>query len=305
MNTSIRILILEDNPDDAELMIEQLEQSGIQPDWQRVETEADFIAALESLPELILADYHLPQLSGLDALRIVQQRRLDIPFIIVTGALGDELAVECMKQGASDYLLKDRLARLPSALEQALELKKLRAEKNAADEKARQMAFRDALTGLYNRAFFDEEINQMNLGRKFPVSLMMMDVDALKAVNDHHGHAAGDELLRRVARALKGIFRAADVLARIGGDEFAVLLPETDASLANVMLERAREALLKDNLSHNDQLLSLSFGAVTVHGGLLAEAMLQADERMYLEKIAKNPARKKTYPSQADLPDSL
>ena len=137
MSRPLRILILEDNAADAELNLHELRRAGFDPQWTRVETEADFLAALDTAPELILADYSLPKFDGLSALKLLRDRGLDIPFILVSGQLGEETAVEAMKQGANDYLLKDRIARLGTAVERALEEKRLRAEKQEADEKIR------------------------------------------------------------------------------------------------------------------------------------------------------------------------
>ena len=123
MPTRLKVLILEDQPTDAELMVAELHRAGYEPDWRRVDTEADFQSALDAGFDVILADYDLPQWNGLQALRLMQAKRLDIPFIVVSGTLGDELAAECVKRGASDYLLKDRLARLGQAVQEALELK--------------------------------------------------------------------------------------------------------------------------------------------------------------------------------------
>lgn len=134
MARPIRVLILEDNPADAELMLHQLRQADFAPEWQRVDTEADFLKALATRPEIILADYSLPQFDGLHALKVVRERALEIPVIMVTGALGDEKAAECIKQGATDYLLKDRLARLGPAVARALNQQQLRNEQRASDE---------------------------------------------------------------------------------------------------------------------------------------------------------------------------
>ena len=131
--TPLRVLILEDNPDDAELVARRLKQAGLNCSWQRVETEADYAAQLDPRLDLILADYTLPQYDALRALQHLQARQLDIPFIVTTGMQGEEAAVECMKYGAADYLLKDRLARLGPAVVHALEQKRLRAEKRRAE----------------------------------------------------------------------------------------------------------------------------------------------------------------------------
>lgn len=133
MFTPLRVLILEDRPEDAELMLYELRQAGFDPSWQRVETEADYLARLQGDLQVILADYSLPQFDALRALQLLQERDLDIPFIVVTTSLSEEVAVECMKQGADDYLLKDRLARLGLAVQRALQEKNLRDEKRRAE----------------------------------------------------------------------------------------------------------------------------------------------------------------------------
>jgi|GEM_PF-916863 len=140
MPSSIRVLIVEDRPADAELIIRELRQAGFEPDWQRVETEEDYLAQLASRPDIILADHNLPQFSAPRALALLQERGLDIPFVIITGSISEEVAVERMKQGATDYLLKDRLTRLGQAVEHALKEKLLRQEKRAAQEALLQLA---------------------------------------------------------------------------------------------------------------------------------------------------------------------
>ena len=136
---TLRVLLVEDNPDDAELVLYELKQAGFVPQWQRVESEPEYIEALETHPpDIILADFTLPQFNGLDALRLLIERELDIPFILVTGSLGEELAVESMKRGATDYLLKDRLVRLGEAVRHALVAYDLRLQKNEAEQALRE-----------------------------------------------------------------------------------------------------------------------------------------------------------------------
>jgi len=127
MPTPLRVLILEDRPDDAELIVDELCKAGFAPEWCCVSTESDYLAMLDTPIDVILADFRLSGFTALEALRHIKERNLGIPFIIVTGTLGDEMAAECIKQGATDYLLKDRLARLGPAVTQALADKRLRA----------------------------------------------------------------------------------------------------------------------------------------------------------------------------------
>lgn len=120
------MLVLEDRPDDAELTVHELRRAGYAPDWVRVDDEAGFRAALRPDLDLVLADYHQPGFDALRALRIMRAQHLDLPFVIVSGAIGEETAVAAVREGAADYVLKDRLARLGTAVENAIEQHALR-----------------------------------------------------------------------------------------------------------------------------------------------------------------------------------
>jgi len=135
MNDSklLKVLVLEDHPVDAELVLYEMKRSGYNCISKRVDTQADYLRAIEDGPDIILADYSLPQFTALQALLLLQERGLDIPFIVVTGTISEEAAVETMVLGAADYLLKDRLSRLGQAVQRALQQKALRDEKRNAD----------------------------------------------------------------------------------------------------------------------------------------------------------------------------
>jgi PAS domain S-box-containing protein len=137
MSTAIRVLILETRAADAELMLHELRRAGFDPVWQRAETESDYVALLEPGLDIVLADYSLPQFDTLRAMLLLQERGLDVPFIVVTGAVSEEAAVECMKKGAADYILKDCLARLGQAVKRALEDRQIRLERKQAEEARR------------------------------------------------------------------------------------------------------------------------------------------------------------------------
>jgi two-component system sensor histidine kinase UhpB len=133
MARPLRVLLVEDNPRDAELLVRALRRAGFEPDWQRVVTEEDYLQRLDGGFDLILSDYELPRLNGLAALQLLKARGLDVPFIIVSGAIGEDTAVTAIKEGAADYLLKDRLGRLGPAILQALEQSRLRRERRQAE----------------------------------------------------------------------------------------------------------------------------------------------------------------------------
>lgn len=133
MATPLKVLMLEDRKDDAMVILQVLKEAGFDPVWERVEDKDGFEAELDPSFDLILADFRLPQWSGLEALEIVKSRGIDVPLILVSGTIGEDLAVEAMRRGAADYILKDRPARLGSTVRIQLEAKRLRDEKRAAE----------------------------------------------------------------------------------------------------------------------------------------------------------------------------
>ena len=137
MTRPLNILIVEDSQDDAELLLAGLRRAGFDPKWKLVDNEPDFLAGLENSPDIIISDYSMPHFNGLRAAKLLQKTHLDIPFILISGTMGEEVAVEAMKHGATDYLLKDRVARLGAAVEQALEKKRLRDERRLTDQELR------------------------------------------------------------------------------------------------------------------------------------------------------------------------
>jgi diguanylate cyclase (GGDEF)-like protein len=154
-----------------------------------------------------------------------------------------------------------------------------------AEEALKHLSLHDELTGLYNCRFFEEELARLEHGWRFPVSIVMADVDYLKDTNDQEGHAAGDDLLKRVAQALNAAFRAEDVVARIGGDEFAVLLPTTDATSAKVSLQRVRQAIQENNAGNAGTPIHVSLGVSTAEAPVpLSGVLKEADANMYREK---------------------
>ncbi|MBM4355729.1 MAG: PAS domain S-box protein [Deltaproteobacteria bacterium] len=133
IQTPLRVLVVEDRPADAELMMAELRRTGFDVDGTRVDTQADFVRELKARPDVVLADYSLPEFDAIRALGVLWESDVTAPLIVVTGQLGDEAAAECMKLGACDYVLKDRLARLGPAVEIALQQRRLELETRQAE----------------------------------------------------------------------------------------------------------------------------------------------------------------------------
>lgn len=527
----LSVLIVEDSPDDAEILLWEIRKGGFEPRFRIVSDEAGMRDALdEGGWDIILSDYVMPTFSALDALTLVRERSLDIPFVVVSGRVGEEIAVDAMRRGASDYLLKGNLSRLAAVIRREIREAKIRGEKRKAEQELwllkktvdslplgitisgvdrtilyvnqaeaemhgytvseligqsvrilappatwvdvpfdrlppdstrrretvnlrkdgtpfpvyavstvitdvsgelplamvtcsediterkimemtlrRQMTaienaldgiliidlhgtidyvnqacaamcgwnltgeliglnwrilfdaegekrvmteivpalerqgkwhgevmarrrhgapfpielsvttvegngyvgvFRDIterkaieerlaflsthdpLTGFFNRIHFEGEILRLERSRLHPLSVIMIDVDGLKQVNDTGGHHAGDELLRCAARAIASAFRTEDVIARIGGDEFVVLLPGTDTEAVERAVERIRSKIDEINREPRDYPLSLSIGfATALKGESFREAVKRADALMYQDKYARRANR--------------
>ena len=134
----LHLLILEDNPADAELAVRELEKEGFVVEWSLVETEEDFREALNKRPDIILADYSLPSFDGLSALKIKQETVPEIPLILISGKIGEELAVECIRLKVTDYVLKDKLFRLGPVVKRALEEAEEHRERKQAEKELKQ-----------------------------------------------------------------------------------------------------------------------------------------------------------------------
>ncbi len=161
-------------------------------------------------------------------------------------------------------------------------------ERKLVEEDLRYRSTHDALTGLHNRFFFEEELSRLEENHRQSISMLMVDLDGLKKINDTYGHFAGDEALRRVAQLLRACLRGEDLVARLGGDEFAVLLPNTRSAEMERILARMRRMLRKSNQKHPDLPVFISIGGATaLPGQSLRRALEKADQQLYEEKKQK------------------
>ena len=152
------------------------------------------------------------------------------------------------------------------------------------EKQLRHLSTHDALTSIYNRTYFEEELVRLEYSQEFPVTVIVADVDGLKLINDSRGHAVGDQILKCSADLLSSTVRSSDVLARVGGDEFAVLLSNTDGAIAERLLQRFQEKVVRHNLEHPEHQVKLSFGIATAMHSNLGETLKLADRRMYEHK---------------------
>jgi diguanylate cyclase (GGDEF)-like protein len=261
MTTALRLLILEDCEGDAELMLHHIRRAGFDPQWTRVETEAEFLAHLDQTFDIILADYALPQFDAQRALEHLKSRGLVIPLIIVSGCIGEERAVECMKYGATDYILKDRMMRLGQAVRKALEERLLREERERVEQQLMHNAFHDALTGLPNRALFQDRVqrclHQMERREGYLFAVLWIDIDGFQAINTSLGQEIGDTVLIQTGERLGKKVRSGDTVARVEGDEFALLLDDVkDIRNAMRVAERIQSEIAKPYLVNGQEVLA-------------------------------------------------
>ena len=286
----LRLLLAEDSENDAVLLIEHLREGGYELQVTRVDSAEALNEALNQEWDVVIADYTMPGFSGTAALSMVRSRGLEVPFIFVSGTIGEDVAVGAMKNGADDYIIKSNLSRLIPAIDRELRDAEVRRERTRAEERIRHLAYFDALTDLPNRTLFQNRLEQSvsnSLGAKSPLSVLIMDLDGFKEINDTLGHQMGDAVLREIGHRLKSGLRDSDTVSRLGGDEFAVMLP----NVARAGAELAARKLI----AIVQQPLSIEGLNLDVHGsvgialfpdhGTEAELLIQrADVAMYIAK---------------------
>ncbi|MEQ9558111.1 MAG: diguanylate cyclase [Rhodospirillales bacterium] len=253
------------------------------------------------LPDLILLDVSMPGMDGYEVCRQLKSdpRTRDIPIVFVTGRTDDDDQEKGLSLGAIDYILKPYSPLIVLArIRNHLALQKAHRDLKAANEELTRLATTDFLTGVWNRRRFMElgeaEVARVRRsGRSF--GMAMMDVDHFKSVNDTHGHDAGDNVLRALAEACVDRLRNVDIVGRMGGEEFALILPETDPQGAMLTVERLREYLgeLAIPIDSGTLTVTVSVGVTTVKdpSDTIEAALKRADEALYQ---AKGSGRNKT-----------
>ena len=304
---ALRILAVDDEPVSLRVLAGQLKIAGHEVLMARDGEEA-LAMTLEHNPHIVISDWMMPKMDGLElckALRRAQAGR-SVYFLLLTGRDEEDRVVEAFEGGIDDYVAKPfnskiLLARVRAGLRlvnlrEQVDLEQITQREKTAElgvltRQLREAAFTDALTNLPNRRFCMESLEtewECWVKSKQELSVITLDIDFFKAVNDNHGHDVGDDVLCETSDAMKKVLRDGDMLARIGGEEFLVICPETNTEGALICAERIRVAIEEHVIESGGFKgnVTISSGVSTASEGMEdAYALIKAsDEALYLAK---------------------
>jgi diguanylate cyclase (GGDEF)-like protein len=301
------ILIVEDDDNMAGLERRLLEKEGFRVIVTSGGNEALKVALSDSLIDLMIIDYRLPDMSGVDLMRKINaSRERAVPSIMLTAAGSESVAVSAMKLGAMDYIVKDieTVMRLPDICQEVLRksslaeenrqlmerLKVINDELMESNKKLEDLSRRDDLTGLFNRRYLMEVLeHECARSRRYgtTLSFALFDLDRFKAVNDTYGHPFGDEVLRHIASVFIVRLRQTDRVFRYGGEEFGVVFADTGLDEALRVCDELREKV-SASLFRKDDItvgIKVSAGIATMQEHMSREDLIEkADESLYAAK---------------------
>jgi diguanylate cyclase (GGDEF)-like protein len=291
-----RILVVDD--DEAVCLVLSRALDGATHNVEMADSGQEAIDRLRNDSfDLVITDLKMPAVDGVEVLSKAKELDPLCEVIVITGYASVNSAVEVMKLGAYDYISKPfNLERIRFLVDRALE--KTRLQKAAAERDSyERLSQLDGMTGVHNRRGFDQFLSaEISRCRRYarPLSLLMIDLDDLKAINDTHGHQAGDTVLREVASTLKRSVRDSDIVARYGGDEFAVILVETSKADAIATANRLKGLLATpghlgaDLNVHPEHATTVSIGVSNypTDAGEIDELVSKADRALYAAKAS-------------------
>jgi diguanylate cyclase (GGDEF)-like protein len=294
------ILVVDDDPMVLEVVVESIKLAGYDADaCQDGQDALKKCAATEY--DLILTDMKLPGLDGLSLIKKLKSGNISTDVIVITGYGSIENAVECMRAGALDYLIKPfTVDQIQVAVRKALDHRELR-RRALERELYKELSYLDPLTGVHNRRHFDEAL-AAELGKagrhKDSLVLLMIDVDDFKRYNDLFGHQRGDEALKQLGRLFKTTCRVYDVITRYGGEEFAIIFPgagiDNAVELAERVLHEVRDAPFEgeSELPSGRFTVSIGVACYPYHAESARDLVRCADQALYEAKsCGKNMVR--------------
>lgn len=291
-----RVLIADDDDDFRALLVRRSQRMGLEV--QQVSDGPLAVEALRSSPfDVLVVDLYMPGSTGLQVVQEGRRIDPDLQSIILTASATLETALEALRAGVYDYLLKplESVAAFELSLTRALEHRLLIRENQRLFAEVQRLAVTDPVTGLYNRHklndTLDLEIERAQRYRR-PLSLIMIDMDRLKDINDSYGHPAGDEALRTVAAAIRSQVRRVDLATRYGGDEFVIVLPEAAEADAQAIAQRISAEVGARN--PGPWRVSASFGVASWESDVTTgeDLITRADRALYANKRAGGAAGK-------------
>lgn len=288
---TITVLLVEDDPADVDLLKDALSRLRYMTvDLVCAKSLSTAFAHLESQNfDVIISDLGLPDGQGLEVVIKISEKVPEVPIIVLTGYDNEESAMGALKSGTQDYLIKGQIDN--NILYRAI---RYSIERNRLIQEFKATSITDELTGLYNRrGFLMLAKKQLDLAPRInrQMWLIYLDIDNMKSINDNLGHQEGDNALRDTANILKQTFRESDLLARIGGDEFAVLALETSETGADIVISRISTAIASFNAKEDRAYqLSVSIGTVrceTCPDCDISGLLTMADKLMYEQKMTR------------------
>jgi two-component system, cell cycle response regulator len=284
------ILVVDDDPDIRETITAYLRIAGYNADSSENAEQALSVMKARKI-DVVITDIIMNGMDGLEMTRRIKEN-YDTDIIVTTGYTGSYSYEEAIGQGADDFVFKPfKLEELLLRLQRVLRERELTEERELMLRQLRELAITDGLTGLYNSRHFyhqiEGEINRYNrYGR--PLSLLLIDIDHFKSYNDRHGHLEGDKILRETAQLIVSCLRNLDSAYRYGGEEFTVILPETDAEAAEYVAQRILAIVEEKFRSYPDKsAITVSIGLTQyTKGDSLTEFIRRADQAMYMAKNA-------------------
>jgi len=302
MSTAVtKILLVEDNPGDVRLIEEALSETAkLRFELVRCETLAQALKfCSNSSPDAVLLDLGLPDAQGLETVRQMHRAAQQTPLVVLTVSNDENLAIRSLHEGAQDYLPKAQItgALVWRAIRYAMERQRVQLE-------LLNLSLIDELTGLNNRrGFLALSEHHVKLANRsgMPFLVAFVDLDGLKKINDAFGHQEGNRALVEAANVLRDSCRRSDILSRIGGDEFAILIADVDKNCADVVLRRIQRKLDSCNANPGRRYaLSLSVGIVVANVAEhadLEQLLHQADALMYAQKQKKKSTQELVRPN--------
>ncbi len=289
-SSDIHVLIVDDDLSVRNTMQEYITNAGFSSLTAATAEEALELVEKKDFA-VVITDIRLPGLGGLELTKVIKKKN-GADVIVVTGYSDDYSYEEAINTGASDFVIKPvRLEELLLRLKRVLKERQLSTERTRMMEKLQKLATTDGLTKLYNsRSFYSQlelEVDRYNRYRH-PLSLLLLDIDNFKEFNDTFGHLEGDKALVRFSQIIKSCLRTNDSAYRYGGEEFTVILPETNGDEAKTVAQRIRSSLESEKFSptpDKNAKITISIGVTQYFPKEELSAFIRrADRAMYLSK---------------------